>query len=94
MPSSAVWAVGKGGTRLHYNGTKWSAGATAGVDLFGVFGNSANDVWVVGSAGHTSHWDGTGWIIVSTSVTSMLRGVWGSGPNDVWAVGSNGTTLR
>ena len=44
-----VWAVGAGGTILHWNGTEWSA-TTTGISnlLSSVGGSSANDVWAVG----------------------------------------------
>lgn len=47
-----IWAVGKGGSILHWNGWYWS-GAPSGTtnDLHGVWGSDADNAWAVGSGG-------------------------------------------
>jgi hypothetical protein len=90
-----VWAVGNGGTILHWGGSAWTAvpsGSTA--HLRAAWGSSSSDVWAVGSAGTTLHWDGSAWAKVASGSTVQLNGLWGSGRDDVWAVGAGGTILR
>jgi len=70
-----VWAVGTGGTVLHWNGTRWrSVDASTRVDLKYLWGAAANDIWASGGddpgSGRWSpgggaavmlHWNGTRW---------------------------------
>ena len=53
---SDVFAVGVGGTILHYNGGVWTT-MTSGVtnSLFGVWGSSGSDVFAVGTGGTILH---------------------------------------
>jgi hypothetical protein len=47
-----VWAVGKAGTILHWNGSAWSTvPSPTSADLDAVFGADACDVWAVGDRG-------------------------------------------
>jgi hypothetical protein len=98
--ASDVWAVGSGGTILHYNGTIWSSVASGTTeDLFGVWGTSATDVWAVGSGKTFLHYNGTTWLSVSTETLwgqfgGIAYSVWGTSASDVWAVGDFGTILH
>lgn len=63
-----VWAVGAGGTALHFDGSSWTRIPIAtSADLRGVAARSPNDVWAVGftsgggSAPNVFHWDGVEW---------------------------------
>jgi hypothetical protein len=90
-----VWAVGNGGTILHWDGKSWTgvaSGSTA--HLRAVWGSGSTDVWAVGTGGTALHWDGSSWTKVASGVTVQLNGVWGSSSADVWAVGGKGTILR
>jgi len=58
-----------------------------GVNLNGVWGNSASDVFAVGDRGVIIHFDGYTWSPMSSGTTSSLNGVWGSSGVDVFAVG-------
>ena len=53
VPASDVFAVGDGGTILHYNGSTWSS-MTSGTTnyLRGVWGSSGSDVFAVGDQWH------------------------------------------
>ncbi|MFQ5826374.1 MAG: PKD domain-containing protein, partial [Dehalococcoidia bacterium] len=52
-----VFAVGIGGTIVHYNGTSWSAMSSGTTDLlWGVWGSSATDVFAVGIGGIILHY--------------------------------------
>jgi len=87
-----VFAVGAGGTILHYDGANWS-GMVSGTtnDLLGVWGTAWNDVFVVGMGGTILHYDGANWSAMASGTANHLLCVWGSGPLDVFAVGVGGT---
>lgn len=57
-----IWAVGDGGTILHYDGMVWSAVSSGTTEsLYGVWGNGRYDLWAVGDSGTILHFDGTSW---------------------------------
>jgi len=88
-----VFAVGNGGTILHYDGTGWSSmasGTTFG--LYGVWGSAPDDVFAVGWR-TILHYDGTGWSPMANGATGELCTVWGSSGTDVF-VGGLGTLLH
>ena len=87
-----VWAVGSGGTILHWDGTAWSffdSGTTE--TLSDVWGSGASDIWAVGGylTAVMVHWDGNAWSKMNV-MGAGLQHLWGSGSNDVWAVGWSG----
>ena len=93
MSKDDVWAVGSGGTILHYDGSIWKATPTGLQNTFhAVWGSGPDDVWVVSSTGVVLH--GTGFVNGAASFTNVptpispgaqviVRTVWGSSPNDV-----------
>jgi len=83
-----AWAVGDGGTIVHFDGQKWAL-SESGTDeqLSAVHGSAPDNVWAVGDNGTTLHYDGKAWSTSSTEAGSSLLGVWTSGPDDVWAAG-------
>jgi hypothetical protein len=87
---TSVFAVGGGGTILHYNGNRWSA-MTSGTsrELRGVWGTDDNHVVVVGNYGTVLRHDGNAWHEMRSGTTMNLKGVWGTGPEDVFAVGGS-----
>jgi hypothetical protein len=92
---SDVFAVGYGGTILHYDGAGPSlmpSGTYA--YLYGVWGSSGSDIFAVGSGGSIVHYDGTAWTPMSSGMGNYLYGVWGSSGSDVIAVGEGGTILH
>jgi hypothetical protein len=90
-----VFAVGGGGTILHYDGSGWSAVSSGtGANLTGMWGSGPNDVFAVGWGGTILHYDGSGWSVTSSGTGVYFSDVWGSGPNDVFAVGDGGTILH
>jgi hypothetical protein len=51
-----IWAVGEGGTIVHFNGGAWSLVASPITEhLSAIWGTSADDVWVVGDKGTIVH---------------------------------------
>src|SRR2546425_4492046 len=91
--SNDVWAVGEGGTILHWDGTAWSAFASGtGNYLYSVWGSASNDVWGVDDRGTILHWDGSGWSASSSITTDWKTVVWGRGSDD-GGRGGNGSTM-
>jgi hypothetical protein len=86
--SDDVFAVGSGGTIIHYNGTEWSpmdSGTSA--QLNSVWGSGTDDVYAVGQDCVILHYDGGGWSPMEAPECGQLWDVWGSSPQDVLAVG-------
>ncbi|WP_394841944.1 hypothetical protein LZC95_33320 [Pendulispora brunnea] len=86
--SNDVWAVGDGGTIVHFDGTQWSS-APSGTkaDLRSIHGAGAKDMWAVASDGAIAHYDGNGWKIATTLEDAILGEVLALGPADVWVAG-------
>ncbi len=56
-----VWAVGRGGTLIHYDGSSWTPIESGTTDIIWVVrGTAADDVWIVTSddTGKVLHYDG------------------------------------
>jgi len=90
-----VFAVGPGGTIVHYDGSTWSwqpAGTER--ELQGVWGSGPADVFAVGEAGTILHYDGSAWSAQESGVSVHLTKIWGSGPADVYVLGQENTVLR
>lgn len=71
-----LWAVGGGGTVLHFDGEAWrrvDSGTQEG--LIAVAAAAPDNVWAVGTRGTALHFDGTRWQRVETGVSSTLRAV-------------------
>jgi hypothetical protein len=97
-----VWAVGIGGTVLHWTGgPSWSETKVQTPDgqLNAVWSNGPNaDVWVVGGSGTILRWSYTTMMWTDEPTRNLvnqaaINGVWG-GPKDVWFVGDGETILR
>ncbi len=96
-PRGDVWAVGKQGKVVRWNGERWKRNDLARpVDLEAIWASPSGELWAVGQGGATARTPGGAWTITleSGGSTASLLGVWGSAPNDVWAVGEAGTTLH
>ena len=93
---SEVWAVGRNGVAMHFDGQSWTAPNKFPTDksLRGVWGNAANNYWAVGEGGTILHYDGTSWQPQTSGTLNKLYSVWGSGSTDIWAVGEVGTVLH
>jgi len=99
--ASDVFAVGSGGTILHYNGSAWNGmttGTTSG--LRGVWGSSASDVFAVGYDVSTGnglflHCNGSAWSPMSSSTAFYYLGNdWGQTLHyngSTWSLMSSGT---
>ena len=93
--SQDVFAIGRRGTILHYNGTEWS-GQTSGTQasLNGLWGSGPDNIFAVGYDGTILHYDGAAWTGQTSGTSKDIYGVWGSGPDNIYAVGGSGTILH
>jgi hypothetical protein len=86
--ASNGWAVGNGGTILHWNGNLWSkANSPTTQPLYAVKMISANNGWAVGGFGTILHWDGSSWNLVDSPIHPDLFSVDFLSPNEGWSVG-------
>jgi len=49
--SNDVWAAGRAGTVLRWDGTPWSSFSSTNEDLHALWVGPAGDVWMAGTAG-------------------------------------------
>jgi hypothetical protein len=92
------WAVGAGGTILHYHGGSWSTvSSPVSADLEGVAMVSPTEGWAVGGTGMGGtivHYHDGSWSKVSNPAQHILHGVSMVAPTEGWAVGEAGTILH
>ncbi|MDH3891856.1 MAG: hypothetical protein OEV49_12295 [candidate division Zixibacteria bacterium] len=90
-----VYAVGDGGTILHYDGVTWSemnSGTT--IALESIWGSSGSNIFAVGPGNIILHYDGTEWTTMASGVSMNLADVHGTSASSVYAVGNGGTVLH
>jgi len=84
--SNDVWAVGDGGTILHFNGTTWvrvNSGTSS--NLRAVWGVAPKRVWAVGEKGTLLEYNGGSWSTRPVLVGRTYNGV--GGGSAIYAVG-------
>jgi photosystem II stability/assembly factor-like uncharacterized protein len=87
------WAVGGGGTILHYSGGTWTkVSSPTDVSLNSVAMISANEGWAVGRS-TILHYSGGSWTKVSIPSSDWLDSVAMVSASEAWAVG-NGTIMH
>jgi hypothetical protein len=80
-----IFAVGRNGTVLHYDGTSWTPMQSGTTEtLEGVWGASSSDVYVTGENGTILHYDGASWSPMQSGTTENLGVVWGTSSSDVF----------
>lgn len=95
VSGSEVWAAGKNGTIVQYDGTQWtSSKISLAQDLNGIWAAGPGQVIAVGNAGQVWGRSQQGWVKLPSVTTERLNSVWGSSATDVWVVGENGTVLH
>jgi len=91
ISESNVFAVGKSGTILHYNGYRWHLMNSGTVQhLADVWSSSADNVFAVGDYGTILYYDGISWQSMNSGTTNYLSGIWGSDGNNIFAVAYRG----
>jgi hypothetical protein len=95
IDASHIFAVGKSGTVLFYNGSAWKQ-IESGVrtDLTCVWGLDAGDIFATGNSGTILLYDGSGWSSMDSGVSVDLYAIWGPDRSNIYAVGSAGTILH
>ncbi|MBP7147539.1 MAG: alpha/beta fold hydrolase [Acidobacteria bacterium] len=91
VDGSTVFAVGRNGTVLRFDGTGWSRwdiGSPA--HLVGIWGTASTNLIVTGDQGLALRYDGKVWNRMDSGTTANLDAVWGSCASDVFAVGDSG----
>jgi hypothetical protein len=88
--STNIYAVGEGGSVLHYNGT-WSpvaSGTTA--SLSSIWGTAANDIYAAGD--HVLiHYDGASWSqLAPPPVGAFAHTLWGTSGRDLFIASPSG----
>jgi hypothetical protein len=72
---------------LHWNGTRWSRVAAAGVEMNGVAVTSGTNAWAVGANVNVLHWNGTRWSKQFSRSAAGLYDVAALSRSNAWAVG-------
>ncbi|PZS00440.1 MAG: hypothetical protein DLM69_06410 [Candidatus Chloroheliales bacterium] len=95
VSTSEGWAVGDGGTILHYSNGNWTTvNSPANQFLWSVYMVSATDGWAVGNRGTILHYSNGNWTTVSSPSGVLLTSVYMVSASEGWAVGYNGTILH
>ena len=94
--SNNLWAVGKSGTILRWNGATWAevAGVPTKAVLNAIWGSGNDDIWSVGKDGVIVRWNGVSWAEIASGSREQLKHIWGSARDNVWAVGEAGVILH
>jgi len=93
--ANEVWAVGRSGTAIHWDGSTLVRSSTPiSAALNGVWGDAADRYYAVGTGGTLLVYTGASWEAITTPSLTNLRGIMGRGPNDVWAVGAGGKVIH
>ena len=92
---SNVFAVGRRGTVLRYDGSEWKK-MESGVrhNLRSVWGSSADNVFTAGEAGTVIRYDGVSWTETETDTSDNFRCIWGSSAYNIFAVSEEGSVFR
>ena len=94
--ASNVYAVGNGGTFLHYNGTTWTPvyGGTTN-SLRDVWGTGSTNIYLVGAKGTIQHYNGTSFTYISAGQTSAMtcHSIDGTSASNIYVV-CDGTLLH
>jgi hypothetical protein len=84
-----VWAVGDGGTILHWDGASWTSRRITNVNetFWSIWASGPSDVWL-GGDGNGYHWNGSSW-----TQTGPYRAfsISGTSSSNVWAAVDRGT---
>lgn len=92
---SDVWAAGRAGTIIHYDGVSWSAVTSPVIqDINGLDVVSASEAYGVTDGGHLIRWEGTLWNTLTTPTVNDLNDISMASSSFGVAVGQSGTILH
>jgi hypothetical protein len=90
-----VFAVGRNGAIVHYDGTAWTAESPGRAGhLYDVWGSGPNNVYGVGETGLVMDYDGASWDSTVFSSQYDFHAIWGSGPTYLSVCGGGGKMMR
>lgn len=92
--ANAVFAVGRSGTVLFYDGSSWREHDLGTRDLYAVWAASATSAVAGGRGGVIYRWDGSTWLEESISGAPDVHDIAASSPRDIWVVTRNSATSR
>ncbi|MBK8643509.1 MAG: hypothetical protein IPN15_15225 [Saprospiraceae bacterium] len=78
-----VWAVGRSGTILKYDGNSWipqASGTTK--NLASIWGADINNIWVAGAT--ILNYNGNNWSQINADTTNYLYKLWGVDKDNIW----------
>jgi len=91
-----IFAVGKDGAIVYYDGTSWKIQQTQSTShpaLNAIWGASPTDVYTVGDSGTMLHYNGSAWSTIPPVTSKNLHGIWGASGTAIYAVGDSGVVL-
>jgi hypothetical protein len=90
-----LWAVGKDGTIVVSDGSRWRAQNSVSRDSFSsIWGADEHNIWVAGYGGSILKRDERGWRVQRQPSAERLHAVWGSDKANVWVIGDGGQILK
>lgn len=93
VSSTELWAVGSGGTIMHFERGAWTSETLGTAMLERVWPRAVDDVWVLGRNGFVAHRDANNWQILPTDTDVELHDIDGIG-DQAWIVGEHGVVLH
>ena len=82
-----VWAVGTGGTVLHWDGRSWQQQQSpTALPLYGVQGRPGRAPWIVGDPDVLLRWDGSGWQRETVENNGTLLDLWQGAGGELWLI--------
>lgn len=88
-----AWAVGGGGTILHWIGSTWApVRSGTSVELWGIYGRD-DKLWVVGDGGTILYYDGASFSSLKSPTTANLTAISGNA-TEIFIAGEKGTFLK
>ncbi len=89
-----IYAVGDGGTILHFDGVKWTVEPVDAKDWsYGIWGSGANNIYAVGLRA-VLHYNGISWNRTEIDAPGYLYGIWGTSASNIYAVGEVSTIMH
>jgi len=91
VSASNIWAVGKNGKIIRYNGTDWTEHTDTGnEDWYDIVMISGSDGWTVGKNGALAEYNGATWTESTVPSSEDINGVYALSASDIWAAGKSG----
>jgi hypothetical protein len=86
-----IWAVGSGGTMLHYDYADWEIIASpVTIELHDIWGTSSDNIYIIGNNSTILHWNGAEIVqLYGPNQYIGYGGIWGSSDNDIYIAAFN-----